>query len=275
MPDEERRAAQDAFLAGRTDVIVATNAFGMGVDKAEYPVRGARGAAGQHRVLLPGGRPGGPRWPPGAMHAAVRAGGRPHPGVLPGRREPYRRRVPRGVAPAGGRVHRRADRVGLRCRRERDGRGRRPPACCGGRRNRPASGWAQGAPPVDMDARALKTRRDRERLDTMVRYAFSRGCRTRFVYDYFAGSARGRLGAPLRRLRRLPRMAARRGTAAGGRRAAPGADRAVRASAACRVGSESSGSPRCWSEAAERKCSATAWTGSPPTASSPPCLSIR
>jgi ATP-dependent DNA helicase RecQ len=25
----------------------------------------------------------------------------------------------------------------------------------------------------------------------MVRYAFSRGCRTRFVYDYFAGSARG------------------------------------------------------------------------------------
>ena len=48
-----------------------------------------------------------------------------------------------------------------------------------------------GAPPVDMDARALKSRRDRERLDTMVRYAFSRGCRTRFVYDYFAGSARG------------------------------------------------------------------------------------
>ena len=39
--------------------------------------------------------------------------------------------------------------------------------------------------------RGLKARRDRERLDTMVRYAFSRGCRTRFVYDYFAGGARG------------------------------------------------------------------------------------
>ena len=36
-----------------------------------------------------------------------------------------------------------------------------------------------------------KARRDRERLDTMVRYAYSRGCRTRFIYDYFAGGARG------------------------------------------------------------------------------------
>jgi len=44
---------------------------------------------------------------------------------------------------------------------------------------------------VDEQARALKARRDRERLDTMVRYAFSRGCRTRFIYDYFAGGARG------------------------------------------------------------------------------------
>jgi ATP-dependent DNA helicase RecQ len=49
----------------------------------------------------------------------------------------------------------------------------------------------EGAPPVDEQARALKARRDRERLDTMVRYAFSRGCRTRFIYDYFAGRARG------------------------------------------------------------------------------------
>ena len=49
----------------------------------------------------------------------------------------------------------------------------------------------EGPPPIDEQARALKARRDRERLDTMVRYAFSRGCRTRFIYDYFAGGARG------------------------------------------------------------------------------------
>jgi ATP-dependent DNA helicase RecQ len=48
-----------------------------------------------------------------------------------------------------------------------------------------------GPPPVDRAGRDLKARRDRERLDTMIRYAFSRGCRTRFIYDYFAGGARG------------------------------------------------------------------------------------
>jgi ATP-dependent DNA helicase RecQ len=48
----------------------------------------------------------------------------------------------------------------------------------------------EGEPPVDMAVRAEKARRDRERLDTMVRYANGRGCRTRFIYDYFAGSAR-------------------------------------------------------------------------------------
>jgi ATP-dependent DNA helicase RecQ len=49
----------------------------------------------------------------------------------------------------------------------------------------------EGAMPLDEEVRHHKARRDRERLDMMVRYAFSRGCRTRFVYDYFAGGARG------------------------------------------------------------------------------------
>ena len=34
LEDRDREAAQDAFMAGKLDVIVATNAFGMGVDKA-------------------------------------------------------------------------------------------------------------------------------------------------------------------------------------------------------------------------------------------------
>src|SRR5205814_2336430 len=33
--DRERTAAQDAFMAGELDAIVATNAFGMGIDKAD------------------------------------------------------------------------------------------------------------------------------------------------------------------------------------------------------------------------------------------------
>jgi ATP-dependent DNA helicase RecQ len=61
------------------------------------------------------------------------------------------------------------------------------------RRAAEAAGIAAGEGPMPLDdgIRALKARRDRERLDTMVRYGFSRGCRTRFIYDYFAGGARG------------------------------------------------------------------------------------
>jgi ATP-dependent DNA helicase RecQ len=35
LPDEQRHAAQDAFMNGRADTIVATIAFGMGIDKAD------------------------------------------------------------------------------------------------------------------------------------------------------------------------------------------------------------------------------------------------
>ncbi len=35
MPRAERRENQDAFMSGRVDVIVATNAFGMGIDRAD------------------------------------------------------------------------------------------------------------------------------------------------------------------------------------------------------------------------------------------------
>ncbi len=35
MTDEERAFSQDAFISGRADVVVATNAFGMGIDRAD------------------------------------------------------------------------------------------------------------------------------------------------------------------------------------------------------------------------------------------------
>jgi ATP-dependent DNA helicase RecQ len=35
MAPDDRRASQSAFMSGRADVVVATNAFGMGVDKAD------------------------------------------------------------------------------------------------------------------------------------------------------------------------------------------------------------------------------------------------
>ncbi len=35
MTDDEREYSQDAFISGRADVVVATNAFGMGIDRAD------------------------------------------------------------------------------------------------------------------------------------------------------------------------------------------------------------------------------------------------
>ncbi len=35
LPDEERKSLQDAFMTGRARVVVATNAFGMGIDKPD------------------------------------------------------------------------------------------------------------------------------------------------------------------------------------------------------------------------------------------------
>ena len=53
--------AQDAFMRGDVDVVVATNAFGMGVDKADVRSVWHWALPSQPRGLLPGGRPRGPR----------------------------------------------------------------------------------------------------------------------------------------------------------------------------------------------------------------------
>ena len=115
------------------------------------------------------------------------------------------------------------------------------------RRAAEAAGQAPGKGPLPLDeqARALKARRDRERLDTMVRYAFSRGCRTRFIYDYFAGGARGG-AAP-----RCGTCDVCLGWGRGGGRALDDAELLrVRIALSgrrddCRAASASSGSPRC------------------------------
>ena len=103
MDREPRAEAQRAFMAGETPVVVATNAFGMGVDKAERAHRDPRGRAVLAGGLLPGGRPRRAR----RAAVALRAAGREprqgparllhQPGREPRGEEPPLAPVPRGL----------------------------------------------------------------------------------------------------------------------------------------------------------------------------------
>jgi ATP-dependent DNA helicase RecQ len=191
LTDDERTAAQDAFLRAEADVIVATNAFGMGIDKpdirfvvhaelpgsveAYYQEAGRAGRDGlaarctllfspadvrTQEFFLEGANPS-----PDMLRAAW--------GLL-GQGVPEETIVEQlGLTSAASMAAGTAVRL---LRRVAESGGLRP---------------GHGPVPLDDGVRQHKAQRDRERLDTMVRYGFSRGCRTRFVYDYFAGGARG------------------------------------------------------------------------------------
>jgi len=193
MGDEVRARVQDDFFAGRIDVIAATNAFGMGVDKKDLRFVAHADVPGSveayYQEVGRAGRDGLPAR--GALFfspADVRTqeffleGSNPPPEI-------FRRvweRMGEGVeedeieAVAGGTA---AENMAAAT------------AARVLRRAAEAAGVAPGAgePPIDFAAQAGKARRDRARLDTLLRFAFGTGCRTRFIYDYFAGA--GRAGA--------------------------------------------------------------------------------
>jgi len=185
--DAERVRAQDDFFAGRLDVIAATNAFGMGVDKndlrfvAHADVPGSLeayyqevGRAGRDGLPARGVLLFGP--------ADVRTqeffleGSNPSPEVfrsvwalLGEGKDVEGLESPIG---SGGMASATAARL---LRRAAESRGVAP---------------GTGEAPIDFEEQDRKRRRDRARLDVMLRYAFGRGCRTRFIYDYFAGAGR-------------------------------------------------------------------------------------
>jgi ATP-dependent DNA helicase RecQ len=191
LPDEERVRVQDDFRRGALDAIAASNAFGMGIDKADLRfVIHADIPGSVEAYYQEAGRAGRDGLPSRCTllfaPADVRtqefflAAANPSPSII---REVWHW-LGEGVSEeeieqrAGSDVPRRmAASTAARLLRRRAEAARRA--------------VGEGAPPVDLTELEAKAARDRERLDGMIRYAFGRTCRTRFVYDYFAGGARG------------------------------------------------------------------------------------
>ena len=71
MRPEQRGTAQEQFMTGRAEVIVATNAFGMGIDKADVRTV-CHAAVPSSLEAYYQGRPRRPRRRPGALPALRR-----------------------------------------------------------------------------------------------------------------------------------------------------------------------------------------------------------
>ena len=206
LPRDARAEAQRRFMAGEAPVVVATNAFGMGVDKADVRTVCHESRAELDRGLLPGGRPRGARRAPGAL-PAVRHRARQGPArvlhrALGGGRGPAEgRRRARSCASRRGRRRRattctstssRARARRTRCARRRPprARGRDPAGAVGARPRRWAASSARGT------ARARRVCRPPPQEGTRVRW---RQYRSVWAWVEGDGCRRARHPAPLRR----------------------------------------------------------------------------
>jgi ATP-dependent DNA helicase RecQ len=198
-----REKAQDVFMAGQLDVIVATNAFGMGVDKsdirlvvhADIP----RSPEAYYQEAGRGGRDGKPTrcvllfnhsdiklqeflieasYPSAEVLRGIWKLLRDRPEL--GRLTPYDDEIEARLrANLGGEVKGATMSAALRIL-ERHGMLRRDDEKLMATRPEPGS-----FPPLDVESLARRAEVERSKLRTMVEYAYYPRCRRQFVLEYF------------------------------------------------------------------------------------------
>ena len=185
MAAPRRERVQTAFLAGELDVIVATIAFGMGIDKPDVRTVVHTAMPVDGRGLLPGDRPRRARREGLARRAPVLLGRPPHARVLP------RARLPRAGGPRPP-----LPRAPGRASSDRRAAPARPPRPRGGgERPRQALDPRRGAWSRETTARAGRAgwrpsyvrqrEHKKEQLDEVLRFAESHGCRMLHLLRHF------------------------------------------------------------------------------------------
>jgi ATP-dependent DNA helicase RecQ len=206
LENEIREKAQDVFMSGQLDVIVATNAFGMGVDKsdirlvvhADIP----RSTEAYYQEAGRGGRDGKPTrcvllfnhgdirlqeflidasYPSAELLRAMwkllqaqpalgaTAGRKQNDDELEARLKPHMPGTPTNAAI--GSALRILERHGMLVRdSERISAGRPPPGMF---------------PPLDVESLGRRAEIERKKLRTMIDYAYNPRCRRQFILDYF------------------------------------------------------------------------------------------
>ena len=208
--DSVRETAQDTFMAGKLDAIVATNAFGMGVDKsdirlvvhADIP----RSPEAYYQEAGRGGRDGKPtRCVLLFNHSDIRlqefliAASYPSAELMRGVWKLLRDQPDLGMLDRGGAT----ESIELRLRKllggasaasevsgatmgaalrmlERHGMLRRDEDRLGASRPEPGT-----FPPLDVESLARRSEVERGKLRTMIEYAYLPRCRRQFVLAYF------------------------------------------------------------------------------------------
>lgn len=213
LQDNVREKNQDSFMAGKLDAIVATNAFGMGVDKSDIRLvvhaDMPRSPEAYYQEAGRGGRDGTPtRCVLLFNHGDVRLQeflidasypsadvlrsvwkllrDRPQLGELGAYDDELERRLRAALATLGHQVNGAVVSAAIRIL-ERHGMLRRDDERLAATRPEPPS--HPGAPALypTLDVESLQRRADVERskLKTMVEYAYHSRCRRQFVLEYF------------------------------------------------------------------------------------------